>query len=542
MSHPEATNGSVARRSDTWKGDFQRDAMKRGRVKMADGGLIGYDDFHKQNKYDGISDFHQKVLNDALFFDRVDDPNQSELEEYRPPKLPNIPKFATGGLVGSGIGPQTVGVGSFAQGDQGGSSGSAGIGNPYANNFGFGTNSPVGTQQSSSPQAPAQQTFNGALPLNNGSGFGQSSWSFENGGLARDPNLQAPTYKDITMDFLGQTYFKPGEYDPALAMTLNAGGAGGMQQGLSAFLAHKGNNDFNAVSDEIEGKSSYTDEDMNNLARGLGIDTKGLSGRELQDYLNPKLSDYMMIGGMSAGWNPTGDIRQANGTIYKRENGQLVPYQTRGYHAAEKGSWLQENPGILPVLAIATGGLAAGYFGAAAAGAGAGAGTAAGTGAGITGAVGAAAPVYGAGVGAAGGALGTAGTGALGAGAGAIGAGYGTGALGAGITGAAGASTVAGAGTGSGWLGNVLGNSQLGSAYGSLPGWGQSAVQGAVQGAGTSGLTGGDPWRGALLGAAGGAGGYFGGDAAGPVGKQLGSMGAKYFTSQATAPQQQRKS
>lgn len=271
------------------------------------------------------------------------------------------------------------------------------------------------------------------------------TWQFENGGLARDASIKAPTYDDVFTNFMGQNYLTPGKtVDPVLAATMTAGGAGGAASGLGAFLRSRGNNDFNAASNQINGGSQYDTGEMQALARNLGIDTSQFKDpQSLQAGLDAQLQDYMLIGGMSGGWNPTGDPRQASGTIYKREGGKLVPYQTQGYHAPEEGGWLAENRGILAPLAVATGGLASMYMApAASAGGAAGASAAGGTGA------------------------------------------------------AAGGTAAASGGIGSS-VANALG---LGSQWAALPAWGQGAITNAAMGGLSSGLQGGNILQGALMG------------------------------------------
>ena len=312
------------------------------------------------------------------------------------------------------------------------------------------------------------------------------AWTFDpNGGLATQKGLSAPTYKDPFVDFLGSNYYNKDMLDPALAMTLNAGGAGNMQSGLSAFIPYAGNNQFNAMGAEGQGGSLYNDGDMQNLAKSMGIDVGDKTGLDLQNALNSQLKDYVQIGGMSAGWNPTGDVRGANQTLYKRQDGQLVPIQqSSNYSAPEKGSYVSDNPWVLAPLAVIGGGLAATYLGAGAAGAGGG----------ITGTGGASGmAAYGAG--AAPGAFATAGTGSLG-----VGAGYGAGGyLGAG--GLAGSTAYGGLGS-MGGGGSMFGS--VGDWYNSLSKYQQQALQGGVK----SGLiSGGDPRAmatGALTGGIGG--------------------------------------
>lgn len=284
-----------------------------------------------------------------------------------------------------------------------------------------------------------------AAPANQGPS-GNSTWNFSNGGLTQDPNIKAPTYNDPTTTFLGQRYLTPGaSIDPALATTFMAGNQGAGATGLGAFLRSSSNNDFNALGAYGQGGAQYSDSDMLGIAKGLGIDTQGKTGRALQDYLDPQLQDYTLIGGLSGGWNPSSDARQANGTIYKSVGGKLVPYQTQSYHAPEVGSWLSENKGILAPLGVVGAGLA---------------------------------------LGAAGGAAGSAGS----AGA----AGSSTGAA-AGSAGAAGSAS-------SGWLGSLANYAGLGGQFSALPGYAQAGLQGAIQGGVTSGLTGGNPLMGALTG------------------------------------------
>jgi hypothetical protein len=267
-------------------------------------------------------------------------------------------------------------------------------------------------------------------------------WTFDpNGGLATQSDIKAPTYKDPFVDFLGSNYYDKNNLDPALAMTLNAGRSGGMVSGIGAFLPSANNNDFQAANSALQGGSRYNDTDMKGLAKSMGIDVGDKSGADLENTLNSQLKDYVTIGGMSAGWNPTGDPRQANGTLYKRENGQLVPYQTTSYSAPETShGFIADHPGILMPLAVVGGGLLAGA------------------------------------------------------------AGFGAGAsAGAGEATAAGASGAGGAGTAglSGSIANALG---LGAQWGALPAWGQAAITGAAQGGLRAGLGGGNIIKGMAMG------------------------------------------
>lgn len=339
-----------------------------------------------------------------------------------------------------------------------------------------------------------------------------SLWQFGGDGLARGDVGSAPTYDDVLYNFMGQTAFRPGMYDPALAMTLNAGGQGGIRTGLSAFLTPQGNA-FDAAGRDIEGGTQYSDEDMKQVARGLGIDAGDRTGRDLQDYLNgsSQIGDYYNIGGMSAGWNPTGDARQGNATLYRREGGKLVPVQTQGGHLREQGNYIEEHPGVLAPLGVAGAGLLAGYLGAGAMG------SAGAAGGGITGTAGASGmAAYGAG--ATPGLFATAGTGSLGAG-----LAGGTGYLGAGAL--AGSAAYGGLGSLSG--GAAAGGGGAGLAgdlqawYSDLPGYQQQALRGAGQNFVTSG---GDPRAAVRGGISGGIGGLTG-DALG--GGMLGNIGGR---------------
>lgn len=148
-----------------------------------------------------------------------------------------------------------------------------------------------------------------------------------------------------------------GNTDQALQTTLNAAGAGNIMHGVAAF---GGDGSFTSLTD---------------LAQRLGLDTGGYTNTAgLRSYLDSQLQDYYNIGGLSQGWNDTGNARGANTTLYRRVDGRLVPLQTQNYTAREQGSWLEEHPGILAPLAVAGAGLAAGALGA---GSAAGTGTAA---------------------------------------------------------------------------------------------------------------------------------------------------------------------
>ena len=209
-----------------------------------------------------------------------------------------------------------------------------------------------------------------------------AGWNFDpNGGLTTQSDIKAPTYKDPFIDFLGSNYYNKDMLDPALAMTLNAGGAGSMYSGLSAFIPYANNNEFMAANAAAQGGSGYSDGDMQNLAKSMGIDVGDKTGLDLQNTLNSQLKDYVSIRGMSAGWNPTGDIRGANDTLYKRQDGQLVPIQQgSNYSAPTKGSYISDNPWVLAPFAVVGGGLLAGALGAGAGAGGAGASSGAGAG------------------------------------------------------------------------------------------------------------------------------------------------------------------
>jgi hypothetical protein len=270
--------------------------------------------------------------------------------------------YAQGGSISAG---NTVGLGTFGQGDQQVSSGGGGgMGNPFGGGYGLTAGTPPPAPASAA--APVVSTPNGPMTMRNG----QNGWTFENGNLAQGDVGNAPTYDDVFSTFLGQTYFTPGKYDPALAMTLNAGNQGMLRQGLDAFIGH-GTDDPNGTDPLSQAAAAgYRSDDLKNLARNFGLNA---DATDLETQLRDRTKDYYGIGGMSAGWNGSPDARIGNMTLYQRKDGKLVPIQTNSGHLPEQGSFIEEHPGVLAPLAVVGGGLAAAYFGAGAAGAGAGA-------------------------------------------------------------------------------------------------------------------------------------------------------------------------
>ena len=256
-----------------------------------------------------------------------------------------------------------------------------------------------------------------------------------NGQVVADKGINAPTYNDPFFDFNGQTYQNAAATDPALAMTLGAGNQGGLASGVQAFLPPSANTLFNSA-----GATGYSDQQLKDLAGSFGYDTAGMDNAGMLSMLNDKLKNYVNVQGLSAGWNSSSDPRQANATLYQRQDGKLVPLSTSGYSAPQQGSWLGDNPEFLMGIAPAAAGLAFGALGGAAAGGGAG--DAVGSG------------------------MAYMGPGSAGAGA---------------------------AGEGVSTLG------QLQAMYAGLPGWGQGALSGAGMGGIRGGLSGG--WEGALRGA-----------------------------------------
>jgi len=254
-----------------------------------------------------------------------------------------------------------------------------------------------------------------------------------------------------------------------LGATLGAGHAGADLTGASAFLGaynpYKGQDEFGRYRSNVE--------PLKGLAAQIGYDTSGYNldpmaqgGKDAQQLyadLNDKLKNYHYISGMSGGWQPTGDVRQAARTLYLDDGtGKLNPVTAPvGYHAKETGNWFQENQDAVMAALVLGGGFLGGT---ALAGMGAGAGGAAGI----------------------------------------------TAAEGAGATGTA-------AGAGSGGLGGTLGSLQ--GWYAGLPAWGQGALSGAAQGGISSALQGQNPLKGAGIGAlTGGLGGWGGSALAGATG------------------------
>lgn len=427
---------------------------------------------------------------------------KTDLDKLMAPYLPprnNVPKFAVGGSIDA---PATVGLATFA-GQNGGPQASTGT------SSGGQSGDPTGYMQSAPTPAPAVAAA-GPGPA---AGAGNtptdgSNWNFDANGNLINNASSAPTYNDPFTTFMGEKMLMPGaNYDPVLAETLNAGGAGNMKYGAAAFLNPSSNTNMGGIGQAADmtqnpnGSQSGADfatSDMVNLAKNMHIDLSGANGdpQQMESILNDKLSGYSAISGMSEGWNPTSDVRGSNTVLYQSQNGKLVPIQQGGnYSAPTDGGFLADHYGILAPLAVVGGGLAFGAMAGAGAGAAAG-GASAGADAGATAGV----------------AGGTAGTGAgvsegLGSGLSSFwgglspieqsaltGAAKGgissavqgqnplTGALEGGVTGGLGA-----------WAGPAIsGLTGLGSNY-------ASALGSAGIGAGTAALNGNNPWMAALM-------------------------------------------
>lgn len=322
-----------------------------------------------------------------------------------------------------------------------------------------------------------------------------SPWGDFGGALPGvDPNSKAPIY-DITAA-------GGGLMNPMLRATLDSAKAGGMSMpGVQAFLGSQyrpveytagspasslesGMQGFGAPAGQAA-TTKFNVDPLVGLAKSLGYDTSGYNldpnaqnynpnaaydpsmpyggtkgGKDiagLYNDLNDYTKDYVSIGGLSAGWNPTGDWRGRDQTLYKNVDGKLTPVTDSIHDSAPKtGGWIRNNQELFMALmaagTILTGGLAAGAAGAA------GAGTTAATTGGATA----------------------------------------TGATGATAAGGTAAATGAGATGISGGIANALG---LGAQWGSLTAAQQAAILGAAQGGISGGLNGGG-WEGALKGAA----------------------------------------
>lgn len=315
------------------------------------------------------------------------------------------------------------------------------------------------------------------------------TWNIQNGQLVQGDVGNAPTYNNPFFTFQNQAYLNPAaQIDPALMMTLGAGNSGGAKYGLEAFLNHGSDEDSSPLN---QGGTDWNTQDLKGLAAQFGLSQDGTK-EELVSRLQDATKDYYAINGMSSGWNPTGDARGANLTLYRSQDGKLIPVQTGSYSAPQKSlGFLGDHPGILAPVAVATGGLLSAYLGA--------------------------------GAGASGAASGGVGAGAEGAG--------GIGGMSGSFSGGAGA---AGAGSTSitQSIANALG---FGNWWSGLPSWGQGMLSGAAQGGIKSGLTGGNPITGAISGAVSGgisgpASGFLSGigvpdGLAGVLGRGIGSLG-----------------
>lgn len=188
------------------------------------------------------------------------------------------------------------------------------------------------------------QQYNGALPdFVQGAGGAPSknlAPSYSTNGL----NLNLTQVADPRqLGFAKPRQYSPGSYgtDPALNMTINAAGSGGMSRGVQAFLGQGFQPWAVGSSPGMDGSSAGYENDANlqwqqleNLGRGIGFDTSGYGTQnkpleQMFNDMNNYTKDYYGVAGLQ-GWggNQQGKAGQNSGarTLYKDDGqGQLRP-------------------------------------------------------------------------------------------------------------------------------------------------------------------------------------------------------------------------
>lgn len=158
--------------------------------------------------------------------------------------------------------------------------------------------------------------------------------------------------------------------NPFVNTTMNTAGYGKFRSGLDSFLNPSG--DLFQLGGAMRG-SQQSKETYKAIAAQLGIDP---NDPDLINKVTQAANNFVSLEGLS-GLNPN-DPRQNQRTLYMNTGSEWKPVSGLNWHQREKGSYIEEHPGVLVPLSIVGGGLAAGAAaggaGAAAGGAGAAAG------------------------------------------------------------------------------------------------------------------------------------------------------------------------
>ena len=160
--------------------------------------------------------------------------------------------------------------------------------------------------------------------------------------------------------------------NPFVNTTMNTAGYGKFRSGLDAFI--NPSNDIFQLGGGLHGSDQSMDT-YKAIAQQLGINP---DDPDLINKVKQAAGNFVSLEGMG-GLNPD-DPRQNTRTLYMNTGQDWKPVSSLNWHQREKGSYIQEHPGVLVPLSIVAGGLAAGAGAGASAGAAGGAGASGSTG------------------------------------------------------------------------------------------------------------------------------------------------------------------
>lgn len=149
--------------------------------------------------------------------------------------------------------------------------------------------------------------------------------------------------------------------NPFVNTTMNTAGYGKFRSGLDAFL--NPSNDIFQLGGAMRGSQQAMDT-YKGIAQQLGIDP---NDPDLINKVKKAASSFVSLEGMG-GQDPN-DPRKNTRTLYMNTGKEWMPVSSQNWTQREKGSYIQEHPGVLVPLSIVAGGLAAGAAGGASAGA-----------------------------------------------------------------------------------------------------------------------------------------------------------------------------
>lgn len=254
--------------------------------------------------------------------------------------------FAKGGTV---TGQETVGLGTF-----GGDAGTTGQAQTLPSGGGAGLGAGSGDSGSDDGLNLPQPLTTGGAGYTPGRG---NAPIYSSAGLSQGSSRPyLGTYGVVQPGAMrNDSPANPGEMDPALQMTMQAGGAGWMDRGATAFLG----GGFNPWTQEFVGDNGGTGfvapkhadaqiDQLFELGAALGIDTSKYSrspgsidmrgnrassndSMALFDAINDATKDYVSVGGLSQGWSG-GPGNTVARTIYREQDGRLLPVSRPQFH------------------------------------------------------------------------------------------------------------------------------------------------------------------------------------------------------------------